>query len=87
MNIDLYLFNCYPLNPSILQTMAFVNSTCLKISRIIFCFKTISMKNEGNLFIYLKETSEEDIQNLFNLCTPCIFVYRNPQYILQEFYE
>ena len=45
------------------------------------------MKNEGNLFIYLKETSEEDIQNLFNLCTPCIFVYRNPQYILQEFYE
>ena len=44
MNIDLYLLNFYPLNPCILQTMSFVNSTCLKISRIIFCFKTISMK-------------------------------------------
>ena len=44
MNIDLYLLNCYHLNPCILQTMSFVNSTCLKISRIIFCFKTISMK-------------------------------------------
>ena len=44
MNIDLYLLNCHPLNPSILQTMSFINSTYLKISRIIFCFKTISMK-------------------------------------------
>ena len=34
-----------------------------------------------------KEISEEDIKNFFNLCTPCIFVYRNPQCILQEFYE
>ena len=41
MKIDLYLLNCYPLNPSILQTMPFVNSTCLKISRIIFWFTTI----------------------------------------------
>ena len=44
MKIDLYLLNCYPLNPSIIQMMSFVNSTCLKISRIIFCFTTISMK-------------------------------------------
>ena len=44
MNIDLYLLNCHPLNPSILQTMSSINSTYLKISRIIFCFKTISMK-------------------------------------------
>ena len=34
-----------------------------------------------------KEISEEDIQNFLNLSTPCIFVYRNPQCILQEFYE
>ena len=34
-----------------------------------------------------KEISEDDIQNILNLCTPCIFVYRNPQCILQEFYE
>ena len=44
MKIGLYLLNCHPLNPSILQMMSFVNSTCLKISRIIFCFTTISMK-------------------------------------------
>ena len=34
-----------------------------------------------------KEICEEDIQNFLNLSTPCIFVYRNPQCILQEFYE
>ena len=35
MKIDLYLLNCYPLNPSILQMISFVNSTCLKISKIM----------------------------------------------------
>ena len=41
----------------------------------------------NTISILLQEISEEDIKNFFNLCTPCIFVYRNPQCILQEFYE
>ena len=62
MKIDLYLLNCYPLNPSILQTMSFVNSTCLKISRIIFCFTTIRWKNEGNIFTSLKDLTSSNSQ-------------------------
>ena len=62
MKIDLYLLNCYPLNPSILQTMSFVNSTCLKISKIIFCFTTIRWKNEGNIFTSLKDLTVSNAQ-------------------------
>ena len=62
MKIDLYLLNCYPLNPSILQTMSFVNSTCLKISKIIFCFTTIRWKNEGNIFTSLKDLTSSSAQ-------------------------
>ena len=69
MKIDLYLLNCYPLNPSILQTMSFVNSTCLKISKIIFCFTTIRWKNEGNIFTSLKDVTSSNAQ----YCA-CIFV-------------
>ena len=43
-NNDLYLLDCHPLNPSNLQKMSLVSSTCLKILRITFCFTTISMK-------------------------------------------
>ena len=52
MKIGLYLLNCHPLNPSILQMMSFVNSTCLKISKIIFCFTTISIKKWTRLHIH-----------------------------------
>ena len=69
MKIDLYLLNCYPLNPSIPQTMSFVNSTCLKISKIIFCFTTVRWKNEGNIFTSLKDVTSFNAQ----YCA-CIFV-------------
>ena len=63
MKIDLYLLNCYPLNPSILQTMSFVNSTCLKISRIIFCFtQHFRWKNDGNIFTSLKDLTSSNSQ-------------------------
>ena len=62
MKIDLYLLNCYPLNPSILQTMSCVNSTCLKISKITFCFTTIRWKNEGNIFTSLKDLTSSNAQ-------------------------
>ena len=35
----------------------------------------------------MSTVSKEDIQNFLNLRSSCIFVYRNPQFILQEFYE
>ena len=69
MKIGLYLLNCHPLNPSILQMMSFVNSTCLKISKIIFCFTTIRWKNEGNIFTSLKDVTSSNAQ----YCA-CIFV-------------
>ena len=62
MKIGLYLLNCHPLNPSILQMMSFVNSTCLKISKIIFCFITIRWKNEGNIFTSLKDLTASNAQ-------------------------
>ena len=62
MKIDLYLLNGYPLNPSILQTMSFVSSTCLKISKITFCFTTIRWKNEGNIFTSLKDLTSSNAQ-------------------------
>ena len=73
MKIDLYLLNCYPLNPSILQTMSFVNSTCLKILRITFCFTTISMKNEGNIFTSLKDLISSNDQFRDRNCCSSIF--------------
>ena len=63
IKIDLYLLNFHHLNPSILQTMSFVNSTCLKILRTTFCFTTISMKvNEGNIFTSLKDLTSSNAQ-------------------------
>ena len=62
MKIDVYLLNCYPLNPSILQTMSFVSSTCLKISKITFCFTAIRWKNEGNIFTSLKDLTSSNAQ-------------------------
>ena len=62
MKIGLDLLNCHPLNPSIRQTMSFVNSTCLKISKLIFCFTKISMKNEGNIFTSLKDLTSSNAQ-------------------------
>ena len=63
IKIDLYLLNCHHLNPAILQTMSFVNSTCLKILRTTFCFTTISMKvNEGNIFTSLKDSTSSNAQ-------------------------
>ena len=63
IKIDLYLLNFHHLNPSILQTMSFVNSTCLKILRTKFCFTTISMKvNEGNIFTSLKDLTSSNAQ-------------------------
>ena len=50
-------------------------------------FRVLERIKANTISALLKEISEEDIQNLLNLCTPCIFVYRNPQFILQEFYE
>ena len=63
IKIDLYLLNFHHLNPSILQTMSFVNSTCLKILRTTFCFTAISMKvNEGNIFTSLKDLTSSNAQ-------------------------
>ena len=50
-------------------------------------FRVLERIKANTISAVLKEISEEDIQNLLNLCTPCIFVYRNPQCILQEFYK
>lgn len=54
---------------------------------IIKSFRVLARIKANTMNTVLKEISEEDIQNCLNLCTPCIFVYRNRQCILQEFYE
>ena len=50
-------------------------------------FRVLERIKANTISTLLKEISEEDIQNILNLCTPCIFVNRNPQCILLEFYE
>ena len=60
----------------------------LYLEKSIFkSFRVLERIKANTISTLLREITEKDIQNLLNLCTPCIFVYRNPQGILQEFYE
>ena len=66
------------------------NIWLLVVSReksIFKSFRVLERIKANTISTLLREITEKDIQNLLNLCTPCIFVYRNPQCILQEFYE
>ena len=71
------------------NTLAFLKSTYsrgrlrpLMLEKSIFkSFRVLERIKANTISTLLKEISQEDIQNLLNLCTPCIFVYRNPQCI------
>ena len=66
------------------------NIWLLVVSReksIFKSFRVLERIKANTISTLLREKTEKDIQNLLNICTPCIFVYRNPQCMLQEFYE
>ena len=48
-------------------------------------FRVLERIKANTISTLVKEISEEDIQNLLNLCTPCIFVYRNPHISYRNF--